>query len=134
MKKLKEGEMHPKKRIADEILKQIGKSVLLVFVVVAVVAIFMMRSAVVSSQKQDLTLESEAALHELSGFFGTYSKVAQQLAVNPEIRTLLAETKQGNSILEHEKMDTVRTYLQNVVQTDPDNRSEERRVGKECRL
>ena len=25
MKKLKEGEMHPKKRIADEILKQIGK-------------------------------------------------------------------------------------------------------------
>ncbi len=121
MKKLKEGEMHPKKRIADEILKQIGKSVLLVFVVVAVVAIFMMRSAVVSSQKQDLTLESEAALHELSGFFGTYSKVAQQLAVNPEIRTLLAETKQGNSILEHEKMDTVRTYLQNVVQTDPDN-------------
>lgn len=121
MKKIKEGEMHPKKRIADEILKQIGKSVLLVFVVVAVVAIFMMRSAVVSSQKQDLTLESEAALHELSGFFGTYSKVAQQLAVNPEIRTLLAETKQGNSILEHEKMDTVRTYLQNVVQTDPDN-------------
>ena len=121
MKKLKEGEMHPKKRIADEILKQIGKSVLLVFVVVAVVAIFMMRSAVVSSQKQDLTLESEAALHELSGFFGTYSKVAQQLAVHPEIRTLLAETKQGNSILEHEKMDTVRTYLQNVVQTDPDN-------------
>ncbi len=121
MKKIEEGEMHPKKRIADEILKQIGKSVLLVFVVVAVVAIFMMRSAVVSSQKQDLTLESEAALHELSGFFGTYSKVAQQLAVNPEIRTLLAETKQGNSILEHEKMDTVRTYLQNVVQTDPDN-------------
>ena len=121
MKKRKEGEMHPKERIADEILKQIGKSVLLVFVVVAVVAIFMMRSAVVSSQKQDLTLESEAALHELSGFFGTYSKVAQQLAVNPEIRTLLAETKQGNSILEHEKMDTVRTYLQNVVQTDPDN-------------
>ena len=121
MKKIKEGEMHPKKRIADEILKEIGKSVLLVFVVVAVVAIFMMRSAVVSSQKQDLTLESEAALHELSGFFGTYSKVAQQLAVNPEIRTLLAETKQGNSILEHEKMDTVRTYLQNVVQTDPDN-------------
>lgn len=121
MKKIKEGEMHPKKRIADEILKQIGKSVLLVFVVVAVVAIFMMRSAVVSSQKQDLTLESEAALHELSGFFGTYSKVAQQLAVNPEIRTLLAETKHGNSILEHEKMDTVRTYLQNVVQTDPDN-------------
>ena len=75
MKKIKEGEMHPKKRIADEILKQIGKSVLLVFVVVAVVAIFMMRSAVVSSQKQDLTLESEAALHELSGFLGRIQKL-----------------------------------------------------------
>ena len=121
MKAQKEGEMHPKKRITDEILKQIGKSVLLVFIIVAVVAIVMMRSAVVSSQEQELTLESEAALHELTGFFGTYAKVAQQLAVNPDIQSVLSETKPGQSVLEHAKMDTVRKFLQNVVETDADN-------------
>lgn len=121
MKSRKDGEMHPKKRIADEILKQIGRSVLFVFVVVAVVAILMMRSSIVSSQEQELTLESEAALQELTGFLGGYAKVAQQLAADPEIQAVLSETGAGKRILDHEKMDVVRTYLKNVVATDADN-------------
>lgn len=121
MKAQKEGVVKPRKKITDEILKQIGKSVLLVFVIVAVAAIVMVRSTIVSSQEQELKLESESAMHELTGFLEKYAKVAEQLAVNPELRTLLSETTPGDSILEHEKMDTVRKYLQNVVGTDPDN-------------
>lgn len=121
MKAQKEGVVKPRKKITDEILKQIGKSVLLVFVIVAVAAIIMVRSTIVSSQEQELKLESESAMHELTGFLEKYAKVAEQLAVNPELRTLLSETTPGDSILEHEKMDTVREYLQNVVGTDQDN-------------
>jgi len=81
----------------------------------------MVRSTIISSQEQELTLESESAMYELTGFLEKYEKVAEQLAVNPEIRTLLSETKPGDSILEHEKMGTVREFLQNVVGTDADN-------------
>ena len=121
MRARKDSEMHPKKRIADEVLLQIGRSVLLVFAVVAIVSVAMLRSAVVASKEQELTLESEAAMQELTAFFGTYVRVAQQLAVSPDIRTVLSETTSGSNILEHEKMDDVRTYLQNVVEPDADN-------------
>ena len=50
-----------RKRIADEIMTQIGKSVILVFLVVAAVAIFMVAWTIMSSKKNELTLESKAA-------------------------------------------------------------------------
>ena len=121
MKGQKEGASGPKRKIADEILVQIGNSVLIVFLVVAVVTILMVRSEIFSSKKKELSLESRSAVHELSGFLEKYGKVSQQLAVNPDIRSVLQETGPGSSILEHEKMDSVREYLLNVVGTDPDN-------------
>lgn len=121
MREQKGETMHPRKRITDEILLQIGKSVLIVFVIVAIVAIIMVRFAIMSSKETELTLESQSASNELTGFLEQYIKISQQLAVNPEIRDVLSETKPGDNILEHEKMDAVREYLKNVVQTDPDN-------------
>lgn len=111
----------PQKRIKDEILVQIGKSVLLVFLVVAIVAIVMVRFAITSSRKSELTLDSRAAVNEMAGFLRQYTKIADQLAVSPQIRAVLSETKQGDNILVNENMDIVREYLDNIVQTDPDN-------------
>ena len=53
-----------RKRIADEIMTQIGKSVILVFLVVAAVAIFMVAWTIMSSKKNELTLESKAASNQ----------------------------------------------------------------------
>lgn len=113
--------MHSKKRIADEIMLQIGKSVLAVFIIVAFISIFMVRGAIMSSKETELTLDSEAASQELAGFFQQYIKSTEQLAVNPELRSLLQETKPGDHILESEHMDTVHHNLVNIVATDPDN-------------
>lgn len=121
MRGQKGGGMQPRKRIADEIMVQIGNSVLIVFLIVAVVTVLMIRSEIFSTKKTELSLESESAVHELSGFLEKYAKVAQQLAVNPEIRAVLSDTRPGSSILDHEKMESVREYLQNVVETDPEN-------------
>lgn len=121
MKKQKDGEMHPKKRITDEILRQIGRSVLFVFVIVAIVAIVIVRSVISAAKETELTLESESALYELTGFLEKYEKVAEQLAVNPEIREILADTKPGDDINEHEEMECTRDFLNSVVQTDPEN-------------
>ena len=121
MKKQKDAGMHPKKKIADEILRQIGQSVLLVFVVVAIIAIVIVRSVIATAKENELKLESESALFELTGFLGKYEKVAEQLAVNPEIRSILAETKPGDHVNDHEEMECTRDFLDNVVQTDPEN-------------
>jgi len=121
MEKKKEKKAHSGKRIADEILLQVGRSVLLVFLVVAVVAIFMMQWIIVASKKSELTLQSTAAANQLTGFFERYAKASAQLAVNPEIQYVLTETKQGDNILETDKMDTVRQNMANIVDTDAKN-------------
>ena len=68
----KNGEMRPKKKIAHEIMVQIGYSVLIVFLAVAVVTILMIRNEIFSTKKTELRLESESAVHELNGFFEQY--------------------------------------------------------------
>lgn len=120
-KREKKAQAHSKKRIADEILLQVGKSVLLVFLVVAVVAIFMVQGVIVSSKKSELTLQSTAAANQLTGFFEEYVRASAQLAVNPEIKYVLTETTPGDNITETEKMDTVRQNLANIVETDTEN-------------
>lgn len=110
-----------KKRIADEILFQIGKSTLFVFLVVAVVAIWMVQWLISSSQETKLTLESHSAAIQVTDFFEKYAKEAEQLAVNPEIRSVLAETGKGDDILKNARMDGVRRNLVDVAGTDEAN-------------
>lgn len=117
----KERKGKSKKRIADEILFEVGRSVLLVFLIVAVIAILMVRWVIVSSKESELTLQSVAASNQLAGFFEQYSKASAQLAVNPEIKDLMTETKPGDDVQKADKMDTVRQNLLNVVDTDSEN-------------
>ncbi len=102
------------RRIAQEIMFQVGKNILIVFLIVAIIAIFMVRSAILSSQKTQLTLESQSASNQLADFFDPYMKMAQQLAVNPQIQALEKETKKGESLIEKEGFPTV---FDNLVQT-----------------
>ncbi len=110
-----------RKRIADEILKQIGKSVILVFLVVAAVAICMVGWSIITSKEEELTLESHAAANQLAGFLEQYTRGVENLSVNPEIIHVLAETKAGDDIREAEKMDTVMENLVKIASLDPSN-------------
>lgn len=117
----KEKKQQSKKRIADEILFQVGRSVLLVFLVVAIVTIVMVRWVISSSKQTELTLQSVAAANQLTGFFEQYARASAQLAVNPELQYVLTETTLGDNIVETEKMDTVRQNLAKVVEMDSEN-------------
>jgi len=100
-----------RKRIADEIMKQIGKSVILVFLLVAIVAIVMVGWTIMTSKETELTLESSAAAKQLTGFLEQYIRSAEQLAVNPEIKDVMLQTGAGDDILQADNMDTVRENL-----------------------
>jgi len=91
---------HPRKRIADEILLQIGKSVVLVFLIVATVAICMVGWIIMTSKETELTLESNAAANQLTGFLEQYIRGVEQLAANPEIKDVMTETTTGDDILQ----------------------------------
>ena len=110
-----------KKGIADEILTQIGGSVIFVFLLIAVIAIFMVGWLSITSKKTELTQESIAAANQLAGFLEQYTKSVEQLAVNPEIKHVMGETKPGDDISKAEQMDTVMENLVHIANTDTEN-------------
>ena len=110
-----------RKRIADEILRQIGGSVIFVLLLIAVVAIGMVGWLIVTSKQTELTQESNAAANQLTGFLEQYTKSVEQLAANPEIKYVMAQTKAGDDIRQTEKMDTVMENLVSIAATDTEN-------------
>ena len=110
-----------KRRIADEIVSNVGRYILLVFAVVAVVCVFMIQSTSVSSKEKELTLESESAANRLADYYDPYMKVSEQMAVNPEIQNLLLTTGQGESLIEQEGYPTVFQNMLNIAGTDTEN-------------
>ena len=120
MKKTKR-EINSKKRIADEILYQIGGSVIFVFLVIAIMAICMVGWLSITSKETELIEESNAAANQLTGFLEQYTKSVEQLAVNPEIKYVMMETKAGDDIQKTKKMDTVMKNLINIANTDSEN-------------
>lgn len=110
-----------RKRIADEIMTQIGKSVILVFLIVAAVAICMVAWTIMSSKEKELTLESKSASNQLTAFIDQYTRGVEQLAVNPDIIHIMNEVKPGDDIQKAEKMDAVMKYLIDIANTDTEN-------------
>lgn len=110
-----------RKKIADEILRQIGGSVIFVLLIIAVAAICMVGWLIITSKETELTQESRAAANQLTGFLEQYTKGTEQLAVNPEIKHIMTEIKAGDDIEQAEKMDTARENLINIAGTDSDN-------------
>jgi len=109
------------KRIADEILQQIGGSVIIVFLLIAVVAMFMVGWLSISSKEKELIQESNAAANQLTGFLEQYIKCTEQLAQNPEIKQVMNEIKPGDDISKAEKMETVLENLIHIANTDTEN-------------
>ncbi|MCI8299419.1 MAG: HAMP domain-containing protein [Lachnospiraceae bacterium] len=119
--KLQKKRTNSKKGIADEILKHIGGSVILVFLLIAAVAICMVGWLSITSKKTELIQESNAAANQLTGFLEQYTKNAEQLAANPEIQEVMMDTKDGDDIAKAQKMETVMNNLVNIASTDTEN-------------
>ncbi len=108
------------RRIENQIIIQIGRNVMAVLVVIAIVAVFMVNSVLMSAKETELTLESQSMANQLSDFFSTYTSMTEQLAVNPQARQVLKETGEGESILDNPGYPTVFENLKNMTGTHPD--------------
>ncbi len=110
-----------RKKIADEILQQIGGSVIFVLLFIEVIAICMVGWLIITSKEKELTQESNAAASQITGFLEQYTKNVEQLAVNPEIQNVMLETKAGDDIWQAEKINTVMDNIISIANTDSEN-------------
>ena len=117
----KEPNLSTKKKIADEILQQVGGSVIIVLLLIATVAIGMVGWLSITSKRTELTEESNAVANQLTGFLQQYTKNVEQLAVNPEVQSVMEHTAPGDDISQTAKIDTVIDNLAKIAATDSEN-------------
>ncbi len=110
-----------KKRIAQEIQSRILTIVIAIFMVVAVVVAVMVGNVSLSAQKNDLEMQSKAASYQLEIFFQEYMTIAEQMALDKDVRTLLTETKAGDKITESADYQTVFHEMEKIAAADSDN-------------
>ena len=110
-----------RKKIANEILQQIGGSVIFVLLFIEIIAICMVGWLIITSKEKELTQESNAAANQITGFLEQYTKNVEQLSVNPEIQNVMLETKAGDDIWQAEKINTAMNNIINIANTDSEN-------------
>lgn len=110
-----------RKQISNEISIRILSVVITIFVIFSIVVAIMIGNISLSSQKDELELQSKAASYQLETFFKKYTTTAEQMALNPDIREILTETKSGDSIKEATLYQDVFKELQSHQATDSEN-------------
>jgi len=117
----KENGNRRKASIAHEIMTEIGRVVFPVFAIIAVLAIVVLAAEIQSVNKNKLTLQSESAAWQLADFFDQYSRIVEQLAVNPEVRNVMNEAGAGSDITKTSQFPTVFHNMVNIEGTDSEN-------------
>ena len=74
-----------RKQISNEISIRILSVVITIFVIFSIVVAIMIGNISLSSQKDELELQSKAASYQLETFFKKYTTTAEQMALNPDI-------------------------------------------------
>lgn len=110
-----------KKRIANELSKKIAVSVLSIFIIVAVIVLFLVNSTVRQSREKELNLESTAASYQVGEFFTKYIEIVKQMAAQNEIQKLMENTTGTKNIIQVEGYRDVKKTLDNIAATDTDN-------------
>ena len=110
-----------KKGISHQIQNRIGKSVILVLVVIALLAIVMVNKIVTEANDTELRLESQVASHQLAEFLAPYETMTTQLAVNTELQLLMETLFYVEGITKHSAYSDVLENMQNIQALDSEN-------------
>lgn len=110
-----------RKQISNEISIRILSVVITIFVLFSIVVAIMIGNISLSSQKDELELQSKAAAYQLETFFKKYTTTVEQMALNPDIQEILTETKAGDSITDAALYQDVFQELQKHQATDSEN-------------
>ena len=110
-----------RKKIAKELSLHILAVVVSIFIVFSVIISVMVANISLDAQKNDLELQSKAASYQLETFFQKYTTIVEQMALNPDIRGLLTDTKAGDSIQQAPLYQTVYGEMKDDADSDTEN-------------
>ena len=110
-----------RKQISQEISIRILSVIITIFVLFCAIVAVMIGNISLSSQKNELELQSKSAGNELGTFFKKYTTIVDQMALNPDIQDIMTDTKKGDSIKDAELYKEVFAELQADQAYDSDN-------------
>ena len=110
-----------RKQISQEISIRILSVIITIFVLFCTIVAVMIGNISLSSQKNELELQSKSAGNELGTFFKKYTTIVDQMALNPDIQDIMTDTKKGDSIKDAELYKEVFAELQADQAYDSDN-------------
>ena len=109
-----------KKGIAIQIQTKIGKTVGIIFIVVAIVVGLVTTNSITDANNTELTLESESAAYQLSDFFNQYCSIAEGMTTNLHIQEYLDTTMFYTDVRVNENFEYIMNTLKSIQALDPD--------------
>ena len=109
-----------KKGISSQIQTKIGKSVGIIFVIIAIVVVVLVNSTITEANNKELTLESESASYQLADFFNQYCSLSEGMSTNVQIQKYLSTTRTYAEIRTNENFADVMKALKGVQAIHPD--------------
>ena len=91
-----------RKGISSQIQTKIGRSIGVIFVIVAVSVVILANSLITEANNTELTLESESASYQLADFFNQYCSLAEGMTTNGQIQAYMNTTKTYEDIRKNE--------------------------------
>ena len=110
-----------KKGISSQIQTRIGKSVIAVLLVIAVIATIMVNNIVQEANDKELKLESQVVSHQMAEFFAPFETMTNQLAVNPELQLLMKTLSLSKNTAKHSGYPDALTNIQQIQALDTEN-------------
>ena len=110
-----------KKSISRDVTSKILTVIITIFVIFSVGVSAMIGNLSLSSQKNDLQLQSQAASYQLETFFKKYTTIVEQMAINPDICEIMDTTKKGDDIRSFSIYNNVFSELKQTQATDSTN-------------
>ena len=109
-----------KKGIANQIQTRIGKSVGIIFVIVAIVVVVLTHITITEANDTELKLESEAAAYQLADFFDEYRAIAESMTTNVQIQEYMNTTRTHADIRVNINFSDVMKAMKGVQALHPD--------------
>ena len=110
-----------KKGISNQIQTKIGRSVGIIFAVVAVIVVALANSTITEANNTELRLESKAASYQLTDFFNKYSSLADGMKTNVQIQGYMRTSEIYSDVRSNEYFSDVMKAVKGVKAVHPDN-------------
>ena len=110
-----------KNGISNQIQMRIGKSVVLVLVIIAVLATVMVNKIVTSANDTELKLESQVASHQLAEMLAPFETMTTQLSVNEELQLLMMTLSMSKNTAKHSGYPDALANIQHIQSLDNEN-------------